>query len=333
MKKYSKFLKGRETIGFDPNLTVKGTSGSIVIWVFCYAAIIFFSLCEIASAGYCAAGEVEVQVYWSVSQGVVGESFQVKCVDRELSIDIAEDLTGPRGNTAGALSIASLPMAWQTAFGSGITPNVDAGVAVGRANNQIEDSITFTVPAGTYTQDFVVGMRGRANGFFTMTGDGTGRATYDACFGAGNCVDWEWEDEDGWVFSRNYYLTNRLVAAGTTLTEPRLRTINLSSSMSIRGTSYGWRVNSGTSEISSGLHIRSSHDLDWTSDSGAFSSSPLSQGDNDFDGDVDGSDLAAFIGDYGRDDCAGDCDADFDFDGCVGNLDLAAFAGDFGMVD
>jgi hypothetical protein len=224
-------------------------------------------------------------------------------------------------------------MAWQTAFGSGITPDVDAGVAVGRANNQLRDRITFTVPAGTYTQDVVVGMRGRASGFFTMTGDGAGRATYDACFGAGNCVDWEWEDEDGWVFSRNYCLTYRLVAAGTTLTEPRLWTINLSSSMSIRGNSYGGRVNSGTSEISSALHIRSSHDIAWTSDSGAFSSWPLSQGDNDFDGDVDGSDLAAFIGDYGRDDCAGDCDGDFDFDGRVDNADLLAFAADFGMAD
>ena len=118
MKKYSKFLKGGETIGVNPDHTAKDTFGRVVLWAFCSAAITFFSFCEIASAGYCAAGEVEVQVYWSVSQGVVGESFKVKCVDRELSIDIAEDLTGPRGNTAGALSIASLPMAWQTALGT-----------------------------------------------------------------------------------------------------------------------------------------------------------------------------------------------------------------------
>ena len=91
--------------------------------------------------------------------------------------------------------------------------------------------------------------------------------------------------------------------------------------------------NSGTSEISSGVHIRASHDIAWTSESGAFGSTSLSQSDNDFDGDVDGSDLAAFMGDYGRDDCAGDCDADFDFDGRVDEVDLLAFAGDFGMAD
>jgi hypothetical protein len=64
-----------------------------------------------------------------------------------------------------------------------------------------------------------------------------------------------------------------------------------------------------------------------------FSSSPLSQGDNDFDGDADGSDLAAFIGDFNREDCAGDCDADFDFDGRVDEVDLLAFAADFGMAE
>ena len=242
---------------------------------------------------------MDVSVYWNVSQGTVGESDEVKCVDREWSIDISEDLTGPNGNTAGALSIASLPMAWQTAFGSGITPDIDAGMASGGANNRLQDRITFMVPAGTYAQDVVVGLRGRVSGFFTMTGDGPGRATYDACFVGGNCVDWEWEDEDGWAFSRNYYLSYRLVIAGTTLTEPRIQSIGFSSSMSIRGQSYGNRVNSGTSEIPSALHIRSSQDIAWTSESGSFSFSPLSQGDNDFDGDVDGSDLAVFMGDFG----------------------------------
>ena len=100
--------------------------------------------------------------------------------------------------------------------------------------------------------------------------------------------------------------------------------------MSISGQSYGSRENSGTSEISSALHIRSSHAIAWTSESGVFFSEGLSQGDNNFDGDVDGRDLAAFMGDFGRDDCTGDCDADFDFDGHVDHVDLAAFAGDFG---
>ncbi len=313
--------------------TAKNMSGWVVVWVFCVAAIVLLGICESASADYCAAGKADVSVYWNVSQGVVGESYEVKCVDQELSIDISEDLTGPNGNAAGAHSIASLPMAWQTAFGSGITPDVDAGMASGGANNQLKDRITFTVPAGYYAQDVVVGLRGRVSGFFTMTGDGTGRATYDACFVGGNCVDWEWEDEDGWAFSRNYYLFDPLVVAGTTLEDPRIRSIGLSSSMSIRGQSYGGRENSGTSEISSAIHIRSSHDIAWTSESGAFSSSSLSQGDNDFDGDVDGSDLAVFMGDFNRNDCTGDCDADFDFDGNVDHADLLVFAGDFGKID
>lgn len=247
----------------------KYSSGKFVILSFCFAATVLFGLCKIASADYCAAGKVNVSVYWNISQGTVGESSEVKCVDQELSVDLSENLTGPYGNTAGALSIASLPMAWQTSFGSGITPDVDAGMAAGTANNQLKDRITFTVPAGYYEQDVVVGLRGRVSGFFTMTGDGSGRATYSACFAAGNCVNWVWEDEEGWVIFGNYYLTNRLVVAGTTLTEPRLRSIPLTSSMSIRGQSYGNRENSGTSEISSGLHIRSSHDIAWTSESGS----------------------------------------------------------------
>ena len=333
MKKYSKFCLREGAIRLSRINTAAYLSGGVIILVFSCVAAVLMGFCGIASAAYCAAGDVDVSVYWNVSQGIVGESYEVKCVDEQLSIDISEDLTGPNGNTAGAHSIASLPMAWQSAFGSGITPSTDAGSASGLAASHLKDRIIFTVPAGYYAQDVVVGLRGRVSGFFTMTGDGSGRATYSACFVAANCVDWEWEDEDGWVIFGNYYLPYRLVVAGTTLEEPRIRSIALGSSMSIRGQSYGSRVNSGTGEISSALHIRSSHDIAWTSESGAFSSTPLSQGDNDFDGDVDGSDLAEFIGDYGRDDCAGDCDADFDFDGNVDHLDLAAFAGDFGMID
>ena len=317
---------------FNQFNTAKYTSGRVVILAFSCVAAILLGFCEIASADYCAAGAVDVGVYWSVSQGMVHQSYEVKCVDEELTIDLSEMLTGPDGNTGGALSIASLPVAWQSAYGSGITPDADAGIASGIANNELRDRVTFTVPAGTYEDDVMAGLRGHVSGFFTITGGGSGRATYDACFFAGNCVDWEWEDDDGWAFSRNYYLTYRLVAAGTTLTEPRIRTISFNSRMSIRGQSRGGEESSGTSEISCGLHIRSSHDIAWTSDSSAFASDALSQGDNNFDSDVDGSDLAEFIGDFGRDDCAGDCDADFDFDGNVDNVDLAAFAGDFGTI-
>jgi hypothetical protein len=286
-----------------------------------------------SASAFCASGSVEAGVYWSVSQGYVSQSQEIKCVDEQLSIDLSEELTGPDGNMGGTQSIASLPAAWHCAYGSGITPDADAGAAHGRANNELKDRLLVTVPAGTYDQDVVVGLRGRVSGTFTMTGDGSGRATYDACFTAGNCVDWEWEDEDGWAFSRNYYLTYRLVTAGTTLTEPRVRTINFQSDLSINGQSYGGGINSGYSEISAGLHICSSHDIGWTSDSGAFGSEALSQGDNNFDGDVDGSDLAAFIGDFGRQDCIDDCDGDFDFDGAVDSLDLSVIAGDYGKQE
>ena len=183
------------------------------------------------------------------------------------------------------------------------------------------------------TQDVMVGMRGRVSGFFTMTGDGTGRATYDACFVAGNCVDWEWEDENGWAFSGNYYLALPAGDCGhdtdrTAHTEDWVR-LQYEYTWPIL-----WRSKRipGPAKSPCALHIRSSHDIAWTSESGVFFSEGLSQGDNNFDGDVDGSDLAEFIDDFGRDDCAGDCDADFDFDGNVDNFDLASFAVDFGTL-
>lgn len=195
MKNYSKSCLREGTRRFNRINSAKYRSARIVIFACCVAASGLFGICEIALADYCATGSVDVHVYWSVSQGIVGQSYEVKCIDEELSIDLSEELTGPNQNTGGAQSIASLPMAWQTAFGSGITPDVDAGMASGGANNRLQDRIIFTVPTGYYVQDVVVGLRGRVSGFFTMTGGGSGRATYNACFVAGNCVDWEWIDD------------------------------------------------------------------------------------------------------------------------------------------
>jgi hypothetical protein len=58
-------------------------------------------------------------------------------------------------------------------------------------------------------------------------------------------------------------------------------------------------------------------------------------GDFDYDGDVDGSDLAVFAADFGRADCDTDapCVGDFDADGDVDGIDLAVFAADFGRTD
>jgi subtilisin family serine protease len=59
------------------------------------------------------------------------------------------------------------------------------------------------------------------------------------------------------------------------------------------------------------------------------------EGDFDFDGDVDGSDLAIFAADFGRTNCspADPCEGDFDGDGDVDGSDLAVFAADFGRTD
>ena len=59
------------------------------------------------------------------------------------------------------------------------------------------------------------------------------------------------------------------------------------------------------------------------------------KGDFDRDGDVDGSDLAIFAGDFGRTDCynTGDCEGDVVYDGDVDGSDLAVFAADFGRTD
>jgi hypothetical protein len=59
------------------------------------------------------------------------------------------------------------------------------------------------------------------------------------------------------------------------------------------------------------------------------------KGDFDGDGDVDGSDLAAFAANFGRTDCGipTTCQGDFDNDGDVDGSDLSVFAADFGRTD
>ena len=64
-----------------------------------------------------------------------------------------------------------------------------------------------------------------------------------------------------------------------------------------------------------------------------LSAIPVCEGDFEFDGDVDGSDLAIFAADFGRTDCSGDCEGDFDEDGDVDGSDLAVFAADFGRTE
>lgn len=62
---------------------------------------------------------------------------------------------------------------------------------------------------------------------------------------------------------------------------------------------------------------------------------PYCLSDFNREGDVDGSDLAVFAGDFDRADCyfTGDCEGDFDYDGKVDPADLGKFAEAFGRRD
>ena len=330
MKRSKHFRMGRSASHF---------SLVLLFTVFC-TTLIPFGVCETAMADYCAAGNVRVAVYWDVHHGMVDASQEIQCVDQETDIYLSEELTGPSGNTAGAQAIGSLALGWQSAYGSGITPDIEAGIASGTANGKLKDRLTFILPAGTYNEDVIVALRGWVSGTFTITGDGSpsGRATYRACLGTGNCVSWVWNDEDGWAFSENFLFSRRLVTAGTTLSAPRIRTFSISSKLSIRGQSSGGNVSSGYTEISVALHLlpmNLPNGATWSSESGVFLSEPLCLGDFEGDGDVDGSDLAVFAADFGRTDCdQGDaCEGDFDGAGDVDSSDLALFAADFGRTD
>ena len=59
------------------------------------------------------------------------------------------------------------------------------------------------------------------------------------------------------------------------------------------------------------------------------------EGDYDRDGNIDGTDLAIAVADFGRTDCldTGGCEGDMDSDGDVDETDLAKFVLDFGRTD
>jgi len=268
--------------------------------------------------GFCVAGDVRAAVYWNVSSGMAEKVLAVHCVEEEMDIYLSEELQGPSENMAGAQSVGSLALGWQTAYGSGTTPSTEAGIAIGDANGELRDLVSFTVPAGTYEEDIIVALQGWVSGTFTITGDGnpSGRATYSACFGAGNCINWVWEDEDGWAFSEAFLLERRLVNAGTTLTQPRIVSCPVVSSFSVNGQSSSRDVSSGYTEISAAIHLlpgNVSEGVTWSSESGAFLSTPACGGDLDTDGDVDGSNLSGVID--------------------SGNVHIGWFASNFGRTD
>jgi hypothetical protein len=307
--------------------------------LFC-TAILMLGVCGTAAADYCAAGDVRVAVYWDAPHGMEAKSLEVHCVDQETNIYLSEELTGPSGNTAGAQAIGSLALGWQSAYGSGITPSIEAGIAAGDADGNLKDLIIFTVPAGSYDEDVVVALRGWVSGNFTITGDGnpSGRATYSACFGPGNCVVREWHDEDGWAFSENFLLSSQLVAAGTTLSEPLIISRPVNSAVSVNGQSSSRDVSSGYTEISAALHLVAVNlpdGITWYSESGLFLLEQLCPGDFEGNGDVLKADLSLFALCFGRSDCdQGDaCGGDLNGDNDVDGADLAIFSADFGRTD
>lgn len=284
----------------------------------CFCAILLVLGMYGTAAGFCVAGDVRAAVYWNVSSGMVENALAVDCVDEETAIYLSEELEGPDENMAGAQSVGSLAMGWQTAYGSGITPSIEAGIAIGDANGELRDRISFTIPAGTYDEDIIVALQGWVSGTFTITGDGNpcGRATYSACFGSANCINRIWEDEYGWAFSDFYILYAQLVSAGTTLTAPRIVSRSILSRFSANGQSSKNHVSSGYTEISAAIRIEPVNLPDgvtWVSDSGAFLSTPACGGDVDDDGDVDGYDLS------------GVCDSD--------DVPIGWFAINFGRTD
>ena len=70
---------------------------SLILSFSCAIAAIF-GICASASADYCDSGDVDVSVYWNLSQGIVGKSYEVKCTAGELSVDLAAFIADYAGN-------------------------------------------------------------------------------------------------------------------------------------------------------------------------------------------------------------------------------------------
>jgi len=124
-----------------------------------------------------AAGEVEVSLYWNVSQGMEGDDEEVPPSAGETSVDLSLSLEGPDSNRADATVVASLEAGWIRGFASGITPENPSGetggIATAWARGELEDRLTFTVAPGTYSEDVIVSVSGTVSGGFIVTGGGS----------------------------------------------------------------------------------------------------------------------------------------------------------------
>ncbi len=226
-----------------------------------------------------AAGEVEVSLYWNVSQGMEGDDDEVPPSAGETSVDLSLSLEGPDSNRADATVVASLEAGWIRGFASGITPENPSGetggIAVGRARGELEDRLTFTVAPGTYAVDVIVSVSGTVSGNFSVAGGGSSsaRAVFSASFGSEDS-DFTWDDEDGSAFLEDFVLSRQLVSEGTTLVDPRVVGVPVSVSLYVSGqSSGGGTVSSGTADFSQSarfLQVEVPDGVTWESESTVF---------------------------------------------------------------
>lgn len=297
--------------------------GILSFFLTCFAFAVVMIPRHAAAATYYVSGEVDAGVYWSVSQGMAHDTNEVLPEWEQTNMILSAELTGPGGNAAEATAVASLPIGILSAFGSGITPENEAGIpgiGVGVATSRFQDVLTFVVPPGTYDEAVIARVRGSVRGFFAVTGNGSpsGYAHFSAAFGAANSVGWSWYDEDGAVYQK-FELSRPLVSAGATLTDARVVKVYVKALLSVRGQSSGGHVSSGLADFSHSafFNVIVPEYVAWSSDSGIFLSQAvaLCEGGFDDDHDVDGLDLALYISDamgvgledfatdFGRADC------------------------------
>lgn len=228
-----------------------------------------------AAADYGVSGYYETKLYWNVPLGMESEKEEVLQAWELIQMSLSHEMEGPNGNKGVAKAYASLGLGRLCAYGYGITPSVSAGIAYGIARSEIEDTLIFTVPAGYYENDVVVTVSGDVGGSLTITGDSSAssRATFEATFGVGNNVSWEWDDEDGQVFHEDFDLSRTLVSGGSTLPEANVYNVPVGAELNVTGQSRGGYVSTGTADFYSSANFLSldvPEGVSWTSESGFF---------------------------------------------------------------
>jgi hypothetical protein len=209
-------------------------------------------------------------VYWSVPVGGVEDSERQS---RDLGLTdmlVTGHLEGPAGNEALGEAWASLAIAGVGTYASAITPGELTYPAIGDASATLYDTLSFTVPAGTYTDDVVATVLGKASGFFSTTGGGNVYADFFAEFGSGNTASWHW---DTGAVSEDYSLSYTLVNAGSVLNQPFTISLPIQQTLRAYATSSNTSISSAEADFSASarfLSVDVPTDVTWTSASGQF---------------------------------------------------------------